>query len=81
MSASLDEFTRQSRSLLPWNQHTARTRGKVVAAICLTAGLVLMTADILKRELRLDRTRSSRFVREREPEPEVRVLSGAARPG
>jgi hypothetical protein len=52
---------------------------EVVAAICLTAGLVLMTADILKRELGLDRTRSSRFVRE--PEAKPRVLSGAGRPG
>jgi hypothetical protein len=38
-----------------------------------------MTADILKRELGLDRTRSSRFVRE--PEAKPRVLSGAGRPG
>ena len=43
------------------------------------AGLVLLTAETLRRELRLDRTRSSRFVR-REPEA-GRVLSGAGRPG
>ncbi|MEA2361941.1 MAG: hypothetical protein QOD71_1086 [Thermoleophilaceae bacterium] len=51
---------------------------EVVAAICLLTGLVLITADILRQELALDRTRGRRFVRRAESEP--RVLS-AAPPG
>jgi hypothetical protein len=48
---------------------------EVVAAICLLAGLIIITAAALRRELGLDAPRSGRFVRE--PEPERRVLSGA----
>jgi hypothetical protein len=51
---------------------------EVVAAICLAGGLVVITAQVLRRELGLEPQRSSRFVREEERE--ARVLTGA-RPG
>ncbi len=51
---------------------------EVVASICLAAGLVLITTQILRRELRLEPEHSSGFVRR--AESKSRVLSGA-RPG
>jgi hypothetical protein len=50
---------------------------EVVAAICLMAGLVLITAEILRRELGLDRTRGGRFVREAEARERPPVATGA----
>lgn len=48
---------------------------EVVASLLLLAGLIVLTATVLRRELRLDAPRGARFVRRAEPKP--RVLSGA----
>jgi hypothetical protein len=53
---------------------------EVVAAICLLAGLALITAEILREELSLGRAASGRFVRgaEQEDRPPVLTRTGDA---
>jgi hypothetical protein len=53
---------------------------EVVAAICLLTGLVMITVEILREELRLDRTAGSRFVRTPEPADSPPVLTQTGQP-